>query len=238
MWFTKTKMGQSAYAAERCSARRQTGITVAVCAAAVVTVLAGLLISDKERAAQTTAAQAATSVETITVRPDSHRLTDVPDGKATFVEFLDFECGACAALYPVVEQLHKDYGDRVTFVVRYLPLSSHPNGERAARAVEAASRQGKFSQMAQRMFDTQGVWGYQKEPQDNVFRAIASELGLDMRAFDTDYNDRSTVNRVRADQSDGMALGINGIPAFFLNGEQLHPQTYKDLTDALDNALK
>lgn len=49
----------------------------------------------------------------------------------TFVEFLDFECESCRAAYPANEQLRKDYEGRVTFVVRYFPIPSHFNAERA-----------------------------------------------------------------------------------------------------------
>ena len=77
------------------------------------------------------------------VRPDSHRLSSA-DSPVTFVEFLDFECEACGAMFPNVERLRNDYAGRVNFVVRYFPLPGHFNAERAARAVEAAAQQGRF----------------------------------------------------------------------------------------------
>ena len=33
------------------------------------------------------------------------------------------------------------------------------------------------------------------------------------------------------------ALGVQGTPTFFVDGKQLQPKTYGDLTDALDAAL-
>lgn len=81
------------------------------------------------------------------VRENSHRLNDVPDSDVTFVEFLDFECEGCRAAFPMVEQLRGEYGDRVNFVIRYFPLQSHFNAERAARAVEAAAQQGQLEPM-------------------------------------------------------------------------------------------
>ncbi|MFX6118894.1 hypothetical protein ABTE85_21770, partial [Acinetobacter baumannii] len=39
------------------------------------------------------------------VREDSHLLDDAGDDAITIVEFLDFECEACGAYYPVVEEL-------------------------------------------------------------------------------------------------------------------------------------
>ncbi len=41
---------------------------------------------------------------------NSRRLTNVPNSDVTFVEFLDFECEACRAAFPMVEQLRAEYG--------------------------------------------------------------------------------------------------------------------------------
>lgn len=171
------------------------------------------------------------------VRENSHRLNSVPDSEVTFVEFLDFECEGCKAVYPAVEQLRADYGDRVNFVIRYFPMPGHFNGERAARAVEAAAQQGRLEAMYSMMFDTQAEWGEQQVPADEVFRGFATELGLDMAAYDAAYADPSTLQRVQLDMADGRALGVQGTPTFFLNGTRLQPRSYDDLTDSLDEAL-
>lgn len=113
---------------------------------AVITLIIGagiyLSIPDEEAPA---AAQVADGGQL--VRENSHRLNDVPDSDVTFVEFLDFECEGCRAAFPMVEQLRGEYGDRVNFVIRYFPLQSHFNAERAARAVEAAAQQGQLEPM-------------------------------------------------------------------------------------------
>jgi len=171
------------------------------------------------------------------VRPDSHRLSSAPDGRVTFVEFLDFECEACRAAYPMIEQLRQDYAGRVTFVVRYFPLRAHFNAMRAAQAVEAAAQQGKFEQMYQRMYQTQSEWGEQQTPKDDVFRGFAADLGLDMAAYDATYNDPVTLERIRKDVADGQALSVQSTPTFFLNGTEIEPRNYADLTAAIDAAL-
>ena len=51
----------------------------------------------------------------------------------TVVEFTDFQCSACGAMYPILEDSLKTYGNRVRFVVRNFPLTSvHANAFRAA----------------------------------------------------------------------------------------------------------
>lgn len=172
------------------------------------------------------------------LRDSSHRLGEVaPDGKVTLVEFLDFECEACGAVYPVIEELREQYEGRVTFVARYFPLSGHFNAERAARAVQAAAEQDQFEAMYNKMFTTQTEWAEQRVPADDTFRGFAQELGLDMAAWDAAYEAPETLERIRVDQADGNALGVNSTPTFFLNGRKLEPRSVQDFTDAIDAAL-
>jgi protein-disulfide isomerase len=171
------------------------------------------------------------------VRENSHRLNSVPDSDVTFVEFLDFECEGCRAVHPSIEQLRREYGDRVNFVIRYFPMPSHYNAERAARAVEAAAQQGRLEPMYQKMYETQPQWGEQQSPADAIFRGFANELGLDMAAFDAAYRDPVTLQRIQLDVNDGRALGVQGTPTFFINDTQIRPRSYEDLTKALDQAL-
>ncbi|MEU7004271.1 thioredoxin domain-containing protein [Nonomuraea sp. NPDC046570] len=171
------------------------------------------------------------------VRADSHRVQTAGDGKVTLVEFLDFECEACRAAFPVVEELRKQYAGKVTFVVRYFPIASHFNAERSARAVEAAAKQGKFEAMYQRMYETQAQWGEKQVPADGLFRKSAQDLGLDMAAWDKAYNDPATLARIKKDLADGQALGVQGTPTFFLNGKKFEPRTSDDFKAAIDAAL-
>lgn len=201
----------------------------------ILTVAVVLLITggDRDRSAQ----PAETGAVQV-VRDSSHRLNAPPDPRATFVEFLDFECEGCRAAYPIVEQLRGEYGDRVEFVLRYFPLSGHFNGERAARAVEAAAQQGQIEAMYRKMFETQAEWGEQRTPADDVFRGFADEMGLDMPDFDRVYNDPATLERIRVDQRDGEMLGVQGTPTFFVDGQQILVQTPDDLRNAIEGALR
>lgn len=211
-------------------------------AVAVVLTLVVLLLTNRESGHGPAGATTATGVpsavaETPVVRDSSHRLSTATTGDVTFVEFLDFECEACGALYPAVEELRKTYEGRVTFVIRYFPIPSHFNAERAARAVEAAAQQGKLEQMYRKMYDTQKTWGEAKTPMDERFRGFATELGLDMAKWDTAYNSPETLARINVDVADGQALGVTGTPTLFLNGVRLNPSSYQDLVDAFDAAL-
>lgn len=203
----------------------------------VITAVIGAGVYLSVRDASTVTAQGQVEDAGQLVRDNSHRLSTAPDSDVTFVEFLDFECEACRAAFPLVEQLRTEYADRVNFVVRYFPIQSHFNAERAARAVEAAAQQGKFEPMYKKMFETQSQWGEQQEPADATFRGFAIELGLDTLAFDAAYNDPATLDRINIDVADGEALGVKGTPTIFLDGQQLEFRTYEDMSAAVDKAL-
>ncbi|MGO1049615.1 DsbA family protein [Crossiella sp. CA198] len=174
----------------------------------------------------------------VLVRPDSHKLSTAPDGKVTVVEFLDLECEACRAAYPGVEKLRAEYAGKVSFVLRYFPIPSHRNAELAARAVEAASRQGKLEPMYQGLYQTQQQWGEQRTEQRPAFLDLARRIGLDLPAFERDLDDPATLARVLADRADGVTLGVQGTPTFFVNGAKFTGRpSYEGLKSAIDAAL-
>ncbi|MPY59990.1 DsbA family protein [Streptomyces spongiae] len=178
------------------------------------------------------------AAQALPVRGDSHRLSDPKKSELTVVEFLDFECEACGAMYPVVEKLREEYGGRVTFVARYFPMPGHRNGELAARTAEAAARQGRFEDMYTKLFTTQKEWGESQDWKESVFRGYAKELGLDMDRFDADLADPDAAGRVQDDQRDGLGLGVQGTPTFFVDGTMIPtPGSYEAFKALIDDRL-
>ncbi|MFE0593260.1 DsbA family protein [Micromonospora echinospora] len=205
-------------------------VTLGMFAAALAAMLVVVVVNRSDAGAPVAAE--------VLVRPDSHRLSTAADGKTTVVEFLDFECESCLAAYPGVEKLRAEYGDRITYVVRYFPIPSHPNAFNAAHAAEAAARQGKFEQMYQKLFDNQDSWGHQQQSQAAVFEGYARELDLDLTRFRADVTSAEVAARVRADAADGEALDVRGTPTFFIdNVEFTEAPTYAALKTAVDASL-
>lgn len=77
---------------------------------------------------------AAPAADAQLVREDIHRVTAPATERPQLVEFLDFECESCPTAEPLVQELKKDFGDRITFVHRYFPLPVHRNSGTAALA--------------------------------------------------------------------------------------------------------
>ncbi|ANS79361.1 Periplasmic thiol:disulfide interchange protein DsbA [Serinicoccus hydrothermalis] len=216
---------------------RQLSISIIMLGVFVVGVAFILWLARGDSPQASSDAAAGTSTAQL-VRPDSHVLSQAegPDAPV-LVEFLDFECEACRAAYPLVEQLRQDYDGQLTVVARYFPIPSHANAVNAAVAVEAAAQQGQFEAMYKRMYATQAEWGEQQESKADVFRGFAEELGLDMDAYDAAVADEATAERIARDYQDGIDLGVQGTPTFFLDGQLLQPQSEADFRDAIEAAI-
>ena len=216
----------------------QTKAALAV-AAIVIAAIGGVFVTNQLQGGNEPAEAEVSSAiaDGAIVRDDSRILGDEGSSGVTFVEFLDFECEACGAAYPVVEDLREKYAGEVTFVIRYFPLPGHFNSGRAARAVESAARQGELEAMYSRMYETQSEWGEAGEPKDDLFRSFAEEIGLDMDQYGADYASPEIEERISKDVADGESLGVSGTPTFYIDGELFQPETVEDFSAALDEAL-
>lgn len=202
----------------------------------VVLIVVGLIIS-MSIASRPTQVVTDPSTPAVTVADNSHVLDDAGEDAPTLVEFLDFECEACGALYPYVEDVREYYDGKINYVVRYFPLDGHFNSMNAAIAVEAAAQQGKFEEMFHQMLQSQGEWGEQRTSEAERFRGYAEDLALDMSAYDKAVADPATEARVQQDLDAGAALGVRGTPTFFLDGKQLTLTDPNDLPNAIEAAL-
>jgi protein-disulfide isomerase len=178
---------------------------------------------------------ALSAVDERLVRPDSPTLG--PENAAvTLVEFLDPECESCRAFFPVVKRILTEYDGRIRLVVRYMPF--HSNSVLAAQATEAAGAQGKYWEMQELLFAKQGEWGHNSEPQRELMIKYAKELGLDVEKFQASLSNMLVFTKLERDRQDGVALGVNGTPTFFVNGQRLENLSYDALKEAIDSILK
>jgi protein-disulfide isomerase len=141
------------------------------------------------------------------------------DGKIAVVEFADYQCPSCGSVYPIVKQLMHDYKDRVNFVFRHFPLSQHKNAFSAAYAAEASGAQGKFWEMEDKLFTNQSNWSEVNNPKD-IFAGYAKDIGIDEERFKNDYDNKVGEDKIRSDQNDGISLGVDSTPTFFINGKK------------------
>ena len=148
----------------------------------------------------------------------------------TIVEFTDFQCPACAAMHPVIEEALKSYGNRVRFVVRDFPLSQHEFARKAAEAANAANAQGKYFEYIALLFKNQ------KALDIPSLKKYASDLGLDRARFDTALDRGVYAAEIKKDIEDGELYGVGSTPTIFVNGVQLRVLSPEGLRAAIDRA--
>ncbi len=163
------------------------------------------------------------------------------DSKVVLMEYSDFACPACKSASSVVNQLVGEFGEHMVFVYRHFPLNipGHQNGPLAARAAEAAGLQGKFFDMSDKLFMYQDIWKSAGNPEAN-FEQYATDLGLDLEKFKTDYASSAVESAVDDDLDSANDLNLNSTPTFFLNGEKLspNPKSYDDFRNLIRNAIE
>ncbi len=167
-------------------------------------------------------------VQNISVDDDPSR--GDANAAVTVVEFTDFQCPACAAMHPVLEEVLKSYGNKVRFVVRDFPLNQHENARKAAEAANAANAQGKYFEYITILFKNQ------KALDVASLKKYASDLGLDRARFDAAL-DRGTYGaEVKKDISDGELYGVGRTPTIYVNGVELRVLSADGLRAAIDRA--
>lgn len=144
------------------------------------------------------------------IRPDSH-VTGNLSAPVTVVEFGDFECPVCGREEPVAKQIRAKYSSRIRFVFRQFPLiHTHPFAQRMAEASECAADQGKFWEAV----DT--IYSHQDDLTEDRLKRDAAEIGLDPVRFKQCMDSGTMTARINHDREDGLALGVNATPTFFV----------------------
>ena len=163
------------------------------------------------------------------------------DSDVVFIEWMNFQCSACQSLFHTLDDIYKEYSDRVAFVSRYLYLSGHPNGLAASVATEAAAKQGKYHEMHRAIFSNAEKWNNASiDTRETIFKGFAEDIDLDIDKWTDDYrNFESNGIRKRLDFQNklGLSNGITGSPFLLVNGEKVTNQKDAIIT-ALDNALE
>jgi protein-disulfide isomerase len=167
-------------------------------------------------------------VQSISVDDDPSR--GPANAPVTIVEFTDFQCPACAAMHPVIEEVLKTYGDKVRFVVRDFPLNTHANARKAAEAANAANAQGKFFEYIALLFKRQNALDVPS------LKKYATELGLDRVKFDAALDRGVYQAEVKRDIEEGEMYGVGVTPTIFVNGVQLRTLSAEGLREAIDRA--
>ncbi len=188
-------------------------------------------------------------VEDLTVDPFAGvmkkiSLKDAPfkgpkDAKVTIVEYSDFQCPFCSRGYQTMEnQVLKEYGDKVRFTYKNFPLPMHPWAEPAAIAAECALQQKPeaFWKLYNFYFQNQRDINPQNL-KDKSLEALKDD-GIDATKFSDCFDNKKTLDIVKAQQAEGGSVGVNGTPAFIINGRLVSgAQPFDNFKAVIDDEL-
>ena len=156
-------------------------------------------------------------------------------GRVTVVEWFDPECESCQAFHPAFKKIMKDYGDRVRFVFRYMPY--HGGSMFAACALEEARELGKFEEALEVLFEKQPEWGSHHEPRPDLIPSYLSAIGIPKDKLFKEYLIKKHGEKIKIDEADGKAVGVNGTPTFFVNGQMVPVLSESVIRGAIAAAL-
>lgn len=131
--------------------------------------------------------------------------------------FADFQCPYCKVFWTVLRSVMKEYGDRVQFVFKNLPLSIHDQANEASLAAYCADEQGKFWEYGDRLFAKQDDWANSQD--DALLKSYATGLGMNIGQFNTCLADKKYQTKIDSIATQASDFGISGTPAIFVNNQ-------------------
>jgi protein-disulfide isomerase len=138
------------------------------------------------------------------------------DAKVTIVEFADYQCPFCARMVPTLKEIVDQYKGQVRWVYRDFPLREiHPEALPSAVAANCAGAQGKYFEMHHALFENYSRLS------NALYKELAAKISLDAAKFEACLKDPKMEAEVLKDAAEGQNLGINGTPAYFVNGRKL-----------------
>ena len=151
----------------------------------------------------------------VVVNSSGHPALGPKDAPVTIVEFTDLQCPFCGKTESTLKELRSKYGDKIRLVHMDYPLPFHAHALDAAKAAHCANEQGKFWPYRDALFANQSKLA----PAD--LKATAKTLGLNTTEFDACFASTKYDSQIKADQAAGEKVGVDGTPAFFIDGRPL-----------------
>jgi len=136
----------------------------------------------------------------------------------TIVEFADFRCRHCKIVAPIVKQAFKRHSSNIQVVFVPFPIGDHPISVLAAEAALAAGAQDRFWEMHDLLFENQSK-GFGR----GELKKLAKRLKLNIKKFEAALDNHEYRQTVTELKQLGIAAGVQGTPAFFVNGRPFDP---------------
>lgn len=151
---------------------------------------------------------------------DKDHIRGDKNADAVLVEYSDYECPFCKSYHPTMQQIMKDYGNKVSWIYRHFPLDFHQNAQKEAEAAECVAELGgndKFWEYSDKIFErtTSNGTGFALDK----LGPLAAEVGVDQTQFQSCLDSGKYTKHVKDDISGGGKAGINGTPGTIIVGK-------------------
>jgi len=144
-----------------------------------------------------------------------------PAARVKIVEFIDFQCPACAYGIGYLKTFFEQHPNDLYIQVKYFPLTNmHHHAMISAMYSECAARQGKFWALDDLMIPQQSQWEQLISPEP-VFQAMASQVGMDIGQLNACLASDDPRKVINDEKSLGQSLGISSTPTYFINNKMV-----------------
>ena len=137
-------------------------------------------------------------------------------GGLKIVEYIDFQCPACANGVKILHQYLEKYPNQILLEIKYFPLAMHAHGMESAVYGECAAQQGKFWPYFDLLIEKQKQWAELIDA-NPALRWIGQEAGLNLNKLDACIKGEEAGKVVARDMVEGQMLGVQSTPTYFIN---------------------
>lgn len=172
---------------------------------------------------------------TPTVKKGDH-VRGPESAKVTMIEFSDIQCPFCQRFHPTMKRIIEENPKDVRWVYKHFPLDQiHPNARSAAEASECLAEQkgdSAFFAYLDALFSQQQLLG------KDLYISEAKKLGANEKKFTECFDGGKYKQRVDDDYQQGVAAGVRGTPASFINGQLVSgAQPYEQVKSIVQSQL-
>jgi protein-disulfide isomerase len=162
-----------------------------------------------------------------------------PLAPITIVEYVDFQCPACAQAKKLVDQVLTKYDGKVQLNLKHYPHATHPFAMSAAQVFEVLERQDEEKAWA--FYDLAMAEQSVLKNSNNGLQYLVDKLDLSQPEKDQlnrDLADPTIEQAIKNDIAEEDNLGFHSTPAFFINGIHLaNERSLDDFSQLIDSLL-
>jgi len=141
--------------------------------------------------------------------------------------YMDFTCKYASETWDTMLKLKEVYGDNLRVRVRHFPTGLE--GVDVASGIQCARDQSLHMQYINTIFDNTDALDM------NSLKNYAWKTGLDVIAFQKCVDDKTHIDRVKEDFSEGVDMGVRSTPTYVIDGEILvGTKTISRMQDEID----